>query len=587
MQDRTNENLNTGARVRSFSPQTNKKPKIFLSVKARLYILSFAMIVLFVVASLLIFSNPNHASGIQDVKVEGKNNTPAPTENVQTQVPITDNSNLATQPPAGGEDYYEDSEDTHSGGAIVTDEPVKVSILPIVTAEPTLEPLPFSEYLEYKDTHPSIAIIQTRYMALNYMDYDEPTEYFGPITRDATEMFQRRNNLEVTGKINEETYRLLMSSEARIYMVALGDKGDDVRELQSRLYEMGYMKASPTGYFGTDTHDAVLLFQTNNGLTVDGMIGERTREILYSSEAVPNVWMQGDSGDGLVPYQERLKALGYLTSEPDGVNGKETVAAVKRFQERNGLIADGYLGPKTMTLLMSEDAVPNSLAMGMRGEDVKCVQHLLKNLKYLNDDMVTGYFGAATNHAVRAFQKHNGLSADGRIGKQTMSVLTSDGAKSAPSSYEMYTGGSSNDSGNTGGGNTGGNDNPPPAADEPSVAALVAIAKSKVGSRYVRGGKGPNTFDCSGFVYWVLNQVGIKQSYLTSYGWRSVSHYPRINDIDDLKAGDVIVFYGHVGIIISDTEMIDASSGQGKVVRRGFLSNWCRSEFICGYRVLG
>jgi len=585
MQEKTNDKKEIRGRVRSFSLNTNKKTKVVLSPKIRICILAFAAFVLFGVSALLIFSSTNNANGVQDVKVEGKNSTTAPTEDIQIQVPVTDNSSYATQPPEQSGSYYEGAKEVNND-ATISEVPVKVSIIPVATPEPTLEPLPFDGTLKYKDTHPAISVIQTRYMALNYMDYDEPTEYFGPITREATEMFQRRNGLEVTGVIDEATYRLLMSSDARVYMVSLGDSGDDVYELQSRLYEMGYMTVSPTGYFGTDTHDAVLLFQTNNGLTVDGMIGERTREILYSSEAVPNVWMYGDSSEGLIPYQERLRELGYLTSEADGINGKETVAAVKRFQERNGLIADGYLGPKTMKLLMSEDAIPNSLAMGMRGEDVKSVQRLLKNLKYLTDDMVTGYFGAATNHAVRAFQKANGLTVDGRVGKKTMSVLTSEDAKSAPKDYKMYTGSSS---GGSSGGNSGGNSGstPTPPADGPSVQALVEIAKSKLGSKYVRGGKGPNVFDCSGFVYWCLNQVGIKQSYLTSYGWRSVSHYPRINDIDDLKAGDVIVFYGHVGLIINDHEMIDASSSQGKVVRRSFKTSWCRSEFICGYRVFG
>lgn len=48
--------------------------------------------------------------------------------------------------------------------------------------------------------------------------------------------------------------------------------------------------------------------------------------------------------------------MGYLTTEPDGTYGNDTVAVVKRFQERNGLIPDGYLGPKTKKLLLSGDA---------------------------------------------------------------------------------------------------------------------------------------------------------------------------------------------------------------------------------------
>lgn len=52
---------------------------------------------------------------------------------------------------------------------------------------------------------------------------------------------------------------------------------------------------------------------------------------------------------------------------------------MKRFQERNGLIPDGYLGPKTKKLLLSGDAQANALMIGMSGDDVENVQRLLKS----------------------------------------------------------------------------------------------------------------------------------------------------------------------------------------------------------------
>jgi cell wall-associated NlpC family hydrolase len=102
----------------------------------------------------------------------------------------------------------------------------------------------------------------------------------------------------------------------------------------------------------------------------------------------------------------------------------------------------------------------------------------------------------------------------------------------------------------------------------------------------VGGGKGPNVFDCSGFVYWCLNQVGVKQSYMTSKTWRSCSKYTRIESMGDLQRGDVIVYKGHVAICAGDGIMIDASSGNHQVVKRQYVgSSYWKRYFICGYRI--
>lgn len=56
---------------------------------------------------------------------------------------------------------------------------------------------------------------------------------------------------------------------------------------------------------------------------------------------------QGGKGNPVRRLQERLKELGFDPGGVDGDLGPKTVAAVKRFQEREGLQADGVVGPKT------------------------------------------------------------------------------------------------------------------------------------------------------------------------------------------------------------------------------------------------
>ena len=133
---------------------------------------------------------------------------------------------------------------------------------------------------------------------------------------------------------------------------------------------------------------------------------------------------------------------------------------------------------------------------------------------------------------------------------------------------------------------------PTPSAPSQSVdgGSVVSRAYSKLGYAYSWGGIGPNSFDCSGFVYWCLNQIGVKQGYMTSKTWRSVTKYKKLSSMSDIRKGDVIVFKmssskGHVGIAISDSMMVDASSGQGEVVRRSFKTDYWRKYFYCAYRI--
>lgn len=66
-----------------------------------------------------------------------------------------------------------------------------------------------------------------------------------------------------------------------------GSEGDQVKTLQARLQELGYYSGEIDGQFGNGTRDAVYLFQQQNGLSADGVVGSDTRALLYSVEARP------------------------------------------------------------------------------------------------------------------------------------------------------------------------------------------------------------------------------------------------------------------------------------------------------------
>ena len=275
-----------------------------------------------------------------------------------------------------------------------------------------------------------------------------------------------------------------------------------------------------------------------------------------------------------------------------------TKSAIKSFQQANGLTRDGALGPQTRDLLLSNEAQEKSLQLGDYGTDVQNAQKRLVKLNYLSSSSATGYFGEKTEDAVRAFQKRNGITVSGMLNSYTIKKLNASNAKKAPSSSSSGSSGSSSSGGSSGGSSSGGSSGSSSSGgssggsssvgNKTGVEKMIAIAESKLGSKYVRGAKGPSTFDCSGFVYYCMKNAGISCSYQTSLSWRTCSRYTRISSMGSLRRGDVLVFYGHVGLYLGNGRMIDASSSEGKVrISSTVLKSggYWQKNFIAGYRV--
>ena len=66
-----------------------------------------------------------------------------------------------------------------------------------------------------------------------------------------------------------------------------GSQGQAVKDLQSRLYTLGYYEGEIDGQYGPGTRDAVYAFQKANDLLADGIAGQETRELLFSPYAKP------------------------------------------------------------------------------------------------------------------------------------------------------------------------------------------------------------------------------------------------------------------------------------------------------------
>ena len=143
-------------------------------------------------------------------------------------------------------------------------------------------------------------------------------------------------------------------------IIRIGTRNWIVKDLQARLMELGFMdNDEPTDYYGEVTAAAVKVYQRQNKLPQDGIVGESTLKAIMDENAHYYTAQEGDSGTDIVTLQQRLYQLGYLaqTADVNGTFDGKTLAAVQKFQQMNGLGQDGKVGLKTMNLIYSRSWV--------------------------------------------------------------------------------------------------------------------------------------------------------------------------------------------------------------------------------------
>lgn len=150
----------------------------------------------------------------------------------------------------------------------------------------------------------------------------------------------------------------------------------------------------------------------------------------------------GSRGEQAKELQKILIEKGFLAGVADGSFGPMTLSAVKKFQEANGLIADGIVGPAVNVILNKsinlDPKINNPLSIvkpignynfgtsllknGSTGEAVKELQ------RYLNDTLnlgliLDGKLGPKTIAVIKEWQKSKGLIPDGLVGPRTKALM--------------------------------------------------------------------------------------------------------------------------------------------------------------------
>ena len=145
------------------------------------------------------------------------------------------------------------------------------------TAVPAFEPL------EYGASGELVSYVQQRLSELGYYD-GKISGNFLEGTRNCLKRLQKDYGLEITGKLDEETWQLLLTAQYRV--LKNGDDGDEVARLQQRLIDLGYLDAKATGKFRSATEGAVKNFQKQNGLEVTGVADLDTQQRLFGETAL-------------------------------------------------------------------------------------------------------------------------------------------------------------------------------------------------------------------------------------------------------------------------------------------------------------
>ena len=281
------------------------------------------------------------------------------------------------------------------------------------------------------------------------------------------------------------TISAAMADDAARTTIRRGSSGEDVTYTQQFLKDKGYYDGPITGHMGTNTTQALMAYQRDQGLTADGIAGKKTWSTISSAQTAPTPTpvqtnaggnTQGNAtpapvatatplptlasnalGTATLRYgmrsatvsalQTRLKELGYFSHSVTGYFGTATRTAVQAFQRDNGLTADGLVGSATRARLYAATAPVHSsaaqqtpapsataqplaygalgvstLKKGVTSDAVAALQRQLKTLGYYSGT-VTGSFGTLTKQAVMDFQRANGLSADGVVGSATRNRL--------------------------------------------------------------------------------------------------------------------------------------------------------------------
>lgn len=147
-------------------------------------------------------------------------------------------------------------------------------------------------------------------------------------------------------------------------LFVIGEEGEEIKNLQERLQELGFYEGPNTGLFGEQTMRAVENFQDAAALTPDGAAGPTTISALEKAEGdiddLPALEIYS-RGPEVILAQYILHQEDYLRVSPSGLFRSLTAEAVREFQREHDIDADGVIGERTWSALLEYDTPAEKL----------------------------------------------------------------------------------------------------------------------------------------------------------------------------------------------------------------------------------
>ena len=297
-----------------------------------------------------------------------------------------------------------------------------------------------SNVLKIGSTGEAVKKLQEQLKALTFFTGDT-TEYFGTQTQAAVIAFQENNGLSADGVVGSATQNAInkglenntSSSDTNSSttstvnnLLKRGSQGANVGLLQQQLTQVGVYSGPITNTFGPLTQAAVTSFQENNGLSADGVVGEKTQALLTSkiseNTTSPSTSTSNDnnlSTQQIGNYQKQLFTLGYYQGTVDGVIGTGTVNALKQFQAEKNLQVTGTFDSATMEALKEIGTNPDTQQTAMSSyilsdnPSVQEIQLLQRRLQVagLYNGQIDGVMNQETIEALEKARRSYGINS--------------------------------------------------------------------------------------------------------------------------------------------------------------------------------
>lgn len=386
---------------------------------------------------------------------------------------------------------------------------------------------------------------------ITYVDFPDSKEYQN-FCADFIDYAERNDIKDYNKNAYIEYIRKQKQQAAEMYPIAApesdpssGLTSSAIADIQSALKALGYLE-NPSGTYDSATRAAIEMFQEDNALPTDGIAGDETLALLLSDSA--KNWTLAD---GIYTGDKRI----WREPPKDGVDGWSSITADKISAYSGSSVTSTGAECKLGTASVNPNAIPIGTELYIPGygyaiaADVNAYKNKVNHLTKEPLNMIDLWF-ASKEDARKWENKHNFTilyrSADAR-----------------------------------------------PAREAPTADAIASTAKNQVGKEYVLNASGPDEFDCSGLVYYVLNECGIAVDRKDCAGYAQNADWGKIESLSDVKAGGILFFHSanssdiqHAGIAVSSKNMIDASSSHGKVVKRSCNTDYWNRHFAFARRVV-